>query len=484
MTAADDGYSGTNFDRPAWQRLKRDIEQGRINCVLTKDFSRLGRNSARMGDLLDEFFPAHRVRYISIIEGYDSQNITAGTAMTASLMPVLYELYARDISNKIRSSFHAKMEAGLFIGSFAPYGYRKDPADKNHLLPDPLTAWVVRRIFQWAGQGLGPGAIADRLNARCVSTPARYRATGRPYQASAGSEAPGWSSAAVCKLLKNEVYTGTTVQGKTEKLSFKCKQTRSNSAAAWIRVPGTHTPLVSRELFEQVQTRRISRRPGPADGFINIFSGIALCADCGHTMTTASRRASDKGWRLCCGSYKSRGAAACCNHFIDNSLLEQAILEALAVEIDKVSLPGLAGALERAANLEDSGQREAQMLLAQLKRRSETVDRLLRQLYEDRAAAQISGELFARLSADYQAEAATLAHTMDQLQKQANPNQAAFPDCQALVKRYLPPKALSRPLVQALIARIEVGQAQVRTAPDGIKRTDQTIRVVFRFSEP
>ena len=203
MTAADDGYSGTNFDRPAWQRLKRDIEQGRINCVLTKDFSRLGRNSARMGDLLDEFFPAHRVRYISIIEGYDSQNITAGTAMTASLMPVLYELYARDISNKIRSSFHAKMEAGLFIGSFAPYGYRKDPADKNHLLPDPLTAWVVRRIFQWAGQGLGPGAIADRLNARCVSTPARYRATGRPYQASAGSEAPGWSSAAVCKLLKN-----------------------------------------------------------------------------------------------------------------------------------------------------------------------------------------------------------------------------------------------------------------------------------------
>ena len=480
----DDGYSGTNFDRPAWQRLKRDVEQGQINCILTKDLSRLGRNSARVGDLLDEFFPAHNVRYISVIEGYDSQNITAGTAMTASVLPVMYELYARDISNKIRSSFHAKRSAGRFIGSFAPYGYRKDPADKNHLIPDPQTAGLVQEIFCWAAQGLGPGAIADRLNTQLAATPGQYQKTGLPFRGTDSFETGGWTASTVCKLLKNQVYLGMMVQGKTEKLSFKSSRTRANPPSAWVRVPNTHTPLVSAELFGQVQARRVSRRCLPVGGFENLFSGIAFCADCGRAMTTASKRRADAGYRLCCGGYKSRGAAACTNHFIDYPLLEQAVLDTLTEEFRRVSVPALTNALEQAARQPSvPANAESQRALADLERRAQTVRRLLRQLYEDRLSGTVSDQVFAVLAAEYQAEDAALTRSIAQARRQAEPLQAeAIPAPDALLDRFSLPTALTRPLLQAFVARIEVEQGHYTLDADGTKRKAQSIRLVFRFS--
>lgn len=171
----DDGYSGTNFDRPEFQRMCRDIEKGKVRCILTKDMSRLGRNSARTTDLLEEYFPAHQVRYIAVSEGYDSRHMTGGMAMTAPLMMVINEMYARDISQKIRSAFQSKMENGQYIGHHAPYGYQKDPENKNHLVMVIRRQELFGRYFRWQRRGSFPGQIAKRLNQNGIPTPSMYR---------------------------------------------------------------------------------------------------------------------------------------------------------------------------------------------------------------------------------------------------------------------------------------------------------------------
>ncbi|MBR5163041.1 MAG: recombinase family protein, partial [Schwartzia sp.] len=241
----DDGYTGTNFDRPAWRRLTADIERGEIDCVLLKDLSRLGRNSARVNDLLDEFFPAHGVRCISVVDGYDSADLNGGGAIAASFLPVVHELYARDISSKIRSALRSKMEEGRFIGSFAPYGYRKDVGrgDKNRLVIDERTAPFVRAIFRMAERGDPPGEIAGKLNEWNVSPPAVYRETETACLPPEDAESPRWTSSSVCRILGNEAYVGRLAQGKTRKLSFKAKSARGVPREAWVRVDGTHEPL-------------------------------------------------------------------------------------------------------------------------------------------------------------------------------------------------------------------------------------------------
>ena len=324
----DDGYSGTNFDRPDFWRMLSDIEAGTINCVITKDFSRLGRNSARGLDYIDEWFPKHGVRYLSVIEGYDSFDLTAGAAMTAPMMLFMGEMYARDISGKIRASLTAKMHNGEYISAFAPYGYRKDETNKNHLVVDREAAAIVQKIFEMAVNGHAPQEIAAYLNDKGAATPAEYRRLKCPYPG-ADSTRRKWASGMVCKMLKNEVYLGCTVHGKTRKVSFKSKESVNNPRERWIRVDGTHEPLISEETYRLVQNRIVSRRRTVNQGFVNLFSGIARCADCGRNMSTAPSGKKDGRYNLCCGGYKNVGAEACSNHFIDYDLLYDTVFREL-----------------------------------------------------------------------------------------------------------------------------------------------------------
>lgn len=326
----DDGYSGTTCERPAFRRMLAAIKAGEINCVLTKDLSRLGRNSAKTTELVEEFFPRHRVRYISVTDGFDSLSNTYGMAIATPFMLLLNECYARDISQKIRASFRAKMEKGDFISAFAPYGYRKDPDNKHRLLVDEEAAAVVRSVFRMAAEGRRPSDIARSLNEGQVPTPAEYRRLHDPKRrAGDGGERREWTSPMLCKLLRNAVYLGRTEQGKTSKLSFKSKETLINPREDWIVVEDTHEPLVSRELFEQVRNRVVARRCSPDRGFHNLFSGIAVCADCGRSMTTTLSRKAGGTYHLCCGGYKAHRAAACTNHFIEYNLLCHIVQEEL-----------------------------------------------------------------------------------------------------------------------------------------------------------
>ncbi|MDD3164380.1 MAG: recombinase family protein [Oscillospiraceae bacterium] len=284
----DDGWSGTSFERPGFAALLRAVESGAVNLVLTKDLSRLGRNYLSAGQYTELYFPAHNVRYIAVGDGYDSQR---GEDDSVPFRHVVNEMYARDASRKIRSALQVRMLDGLYIGSYAPYGYRKDPQNHNHLLPDPETAPIVQELFALAAAGRSGSEIAGLFNNRRIPSPLAHR-QGRTESA--------WRSAGVCRMLENSVYKGDLAQGKNRKVSFRSKVVRAQPKPLWIVVKQAHEPLVTPALFEQAQ-----RRSAPC---------AVYCADCGSRMTLVRTRRKQDPYDLVCARYHAHGRAACSRH--------------------------------------------------------------------------------------------------------------------------------------------------------------------------
>lgn len=255
---SDDGWSGTTFDRPAFQEMIRDIKRGEINLVMTKDLSRLGRDYIVSGQYTELFFPSMNVRFIAVNDGYDS------AVSDSDLIPfknIINEMYARDISRKIRSSLRTRMEDGSYIGNFAPYGYEKTPGPPVRLVPDPETASTVRRIFSMGADGQTPSQIACLLNLKGVPSPAVFRCAKHP-KLSVGNYTSCclWTGNTILKMLHNPVYTGRLIQGKSRKLSFKSRLTVPNPKELWVDAGITHEALVSDELFsicsQEIEKRR------------------------------------------------------------------------------------------------------------------------------------------------------------------------------------------------------------------------------------
>lgn len=248
----DDGFSGTDFNRPAFKRMIADIEQKRINLVLIKDLSRLGRNYITTGEYTEVYFPGKGVRCIAINDGYDSN---AAFDDISPFRNVINEMYARDISRKIRSSLYARMRDGVYIGSFAPYGYEKSEDEKRRLVIDREVEEVIRAIFCMASNGCNTRIIADFLNEAHIPCPLAYRC--QKYQLDirhyTKCRTYCWTSSTVRKILRNEIYIGNIVQHKTTRLSFRLKSSRLNPSSDWIRVENTHEPIVDKKTFFQAQ---------------------------------------------------------------------------------------------------------------------------------------------------------------------------------------------------------------------------------------
>ena len=482
----DDGYSGTNYDRPDFQRMIQDIEKGTINCVITKDLSRLGRNSAKTSDLLDEYFPSHGVRYIAVIEGYDTLNLTNGTIMTAPFMLLMNEMYARDISNKIRTSFRVKMEKGEYIGSFAPYGYKKDieHGNKNHLVIDCQVSHIVQEIFQMAYEGYTPKAIADILNDKGVATPAVYRCLSRPYlDINSYSKRKEWTSSIICKMLKNRVYLGHTQQGKTTKVSFKSKDIHANNREDWIEVKNTHEPLITDEIYNSVRTRCVARKNSPTKGFKNIFSGIAKCADCGRNMTTAPSRKKGALYNLACGGYKSYGAKECANHFIDYELLYNTVLQEIKfwLSLSDEDKKTIVQDLDNIEPAKDNGVVDS---LNQLEKRMQEVSLLMKKAYEDFCFGKISEAIYKNLAIEYESEYKSLDLSISEtkkLLKHDSQQVKSYNDFFALLDEIADVEVLTEPLLKRLIERIEVEQGYYKKEANGKKIKYQRIKIYYRF---
>ncbi|MBR6770946.1 MAG: recombinase family protein [Lachnospiraceae bacterium] len=332
----DDGWSGTNFDRPAFGRMMQDIETGRVNCVIVKDLSRLGRDYIEAGRLIQKTFPAFSVRFIAIIDQFDS--LTADYHETSLIIPVknfVNDAYARDISAKVRSHQRVKREKGDFIGAFAPYGYKKSEENRNQLVPDRYAARIVRRIFHWKIEGYSNLGIAKRLEEMGVLSPVEYKKIhGESFQTGflTGIRAK-WSSVTVKRILTNENYTGTLVQGKAEKLNYKIRKTIQKPKDEWIRIEGTHQSIISKEIFQLVQNLlAIDRRGGKGEKKAHRYRGLLFCGDCKKPMIQRVNRykGQERVAFICSTSNQGKG---CSRHTISEQTLNQLVQTALEQQL-------------------------------------------------------------------------------------------------------------------------------------------------------
>lgn len=329
----DDGYSGTTYERPSFKRLLEDIKIGRVNCIIVKDLSRLGRNYIETGRYLERIFPLLGVRFISVLDRYDS--ITENTTADQIIVPfknLINDAYSRDMSTKIRSQLDVKRKNGKFIGSFAGYGYQKDPKDANHLIIDPYAANIVRLAFRMKLEGCNSQRIAEKLNEMGVLPPAAYkRHHGFRYDCGFRSGADTkWEVVTVNRLLTNEMYTGMMVQGINSKISYKIKQSNPVPKENWIRVENTHEPIIEKPIFDEVQ-RLLSfdTRTAPNQQEVYPLSGLVVCGGCGQSMVR--RKAHRKYTYFHCSTYKNGNG--CQSHLIGSERLERLVLEAIQKQI-------------------------------------------------------------------------------------------------------------------------------------------------------
>lgn len=332
----DDGYSGANFDRPEFKRMMKDIEAGNVDCVIVKDLSRLGRDYIEAGRLIQKTFPAFSVRFIALTDHFDS--LTADYNETSLVVPVknfVNDSYSRDISGKVRSHQKIKRENGDFIGAFAVYGYKKCEDNRNQLVPDDYAADIVRKIFAWKIEGYSNLAIANRLDALGILSPMEYKKMqGEKFQTGfvTGVKAK-WSAVAVKRILSNENYIGTLVQGKEEKVNYKVKKSVKKPEEEWTKVQDAQEAIVSKEDFEIVQDLlMIDTRAGGGEEKAHIYAGLLFCGDCMEPMIRRVNRYKGKETVSFICSTKNK-SGECSRHTISEETLNHLVLTGLRTQV-------------------------------------------------------------------------------------------------------------------------------------------------------
>ena len=411
---SDDGYTGTNFDRPAFQRMLGDIEAGRVNCILVKDLSRFGRDYIEAGRYLERWLPEHGTRFVAVTDNIDSNR--GAYDMMMPLKNLFNAQYAKDISQKVKSSFTAKQKRGEFIGAFAGYGYLKDARNRNHLVVDPVAAQVVQRIFSLFEDGIGKIRIANILNEAGVPCPSEYkRLMGDRYRnGNKLEETTYWTYATVHRMLSSEMYIGNLEQGRSDRAQLHGKAKRKDKAD-WIIVEGTHEAIISREQWDRVQT--LLKKRGRTPDFeqnVSPFAGFLKCGDCGRSMSKTS-------WRgkvfYTCGSYKRYGAAVCSKHYMTHDALEDIVLTDLNRIIASVkNLPELAEQGRQNTKRTGCGHGEKERLTGALSR----VQRMKQGIYEDYREAILTKEDYLRYRRDYDGQEDTLRKQLSHLEECAD----------------------------------------------------------------
>ncbi len=409
----DDGWSGMQFNsRPAFLRMLEDLRRGKVQGVITKDISRLGREHIETSRYMERVFPAWNVRFIAILDGVDT--MTHRNEELAQFKTLFNDLYCRDISRKIRSSLDTQKRRGHYMSGFAPYGYRKDPEDRHHFLPDPAAAENVRRIFSLYLAGHSVAEIARRFNEEGIPSPTAYkrRVQGLRYCNARAEEGGGWSGSTLYGILKNRVYAGDMVQRKTEKISYKVDQCRAVPQDQQIIVENTHEPLISREMLSQAQERlnQRARCPGgKGSRALSPYSGLLVCGECGRRMHRDARR---DGYR--CASYHREGIRSCPGPFLARSLLDQVVSQELAEQI----LQGLPEAGRRRME-RHLGRRcgKGPGLWKRLEQRRDLLRDLGRKMYEDYAGGVLTRQEWMEWQEDFRREREELEQRLERVRQ-------------------------------------------------------------------
>ncbi|MCI5995278.1 MAG: recombinase family protein [Blautia sp.] len=415
----DDGYSGVDFNRPEVQEMFRDIEKGIIDCVVVKDLSRFGRNYIEVGKYLERIFPAKGIRFIAINDNYDSANRDYSQDIVMAFRNLINDSYLRDLSIKIRSHLEIKRKNGEFIGAFVCYGYLKSEENKNRLVIDPFAAEVVRDIFRMKMDGMSSYAIAEKLNELKILSPMEYKKSiGLNYETSFKAHPQAaWSANAVLRILTNEIYTGTLVQGRKTTPNHKLKVRKAKDEKEWARVENSHEPVIDRFYFEAVQ-RILERdtRTSPGEKYVYPLCGLVYCGDCGSPMIRNIKRSGDrKYFYYICKNH--RETKKCSSHRISEEELLAVVFAEIQIHIKSVL--HMKDALERIREA-PARQMEIKRIQEHILKKEEELQRAERLkcgVYEDLKDELIDVDEYRILKAEFEKRIASAREAIEKYQE-------------------------------------------------------------------
>ena len=407
-TFVDNGYTGTDFDRPEWQKLMEAVQTKEIDCIVVKDLSRLGRNYIETGEFLEKICPFFGIRFIAINDGFDTDTVEASGQLSVSLSNIINDYYAKDISRKVSSALRSKMENGDFIGAWEKYGYLKDPNNKNQLIINPETAPVVKQIFLWRSEGMSYMGINKKLNDSGVLSPGQYKANrGIVTNNNQKDRVILWNKHMITEILKDITYLGHLAQRKASQCLYAGISFHRTEEQNWIIVENTHEPVVTQQEFELVQEMRKNKRRNQKQETVNPFSGICFCADCGKKLYLCRSRSLSEDQEHLKSSTHSADKDSCSAHYIRTVVLKELVLNALNKLLDSVKdneSEFVQTAMDNSASKHSSDVFKTKKALTQAEKRIAELDRLFARLYEDNISGKISNERFAVLSAGYEDE--------------------------------------------------------------------------------
>lgn len=467
----DDGYSGTNFNRPGFAALLEEIEAGRVETLVVKDLSRFGRNYLQVGYYTEILFPKKGVRFIAV-----NNNVDSAAPQDNDFTPflnIMNEWYAKDTSNKIKAIFKSRMKDGMRCSGSIPYGYKRKPDDKQTLIVDKPAAEVVRKIFRLACQGNSTTAIADILTAEQVLIPAAYAALHNPKNCRHKSvkDPCRWNATTVGYILDRQEYLGHTVLGKSICENFKTKQRRAATPDELMIFPDTHEAIIDQDTWDIARKIRMKKKPRAANGtYSHRLSGLVYCADCGARMGFISPDAKhgdkhyDSDSAFQCGNYRST-AAECVSHYVKTSVLEAAVLQAIQT-VSKYVLENEAEFIdqlravwnEHQTRATSSGQHE----LVDARKRMTELDEKIRKLYESALNGLLPERQAQRMIQQYDEEQILLEKRIEELESLVQQDEIKQVDTSrfiALVKKYRDCEELTDTMLYAFIDRIEVHEA-------------------------
>ena len=469
-TYIDDGWSGTNFDRPEFRRMIADIEARKVNMVITKDLSRLGRDYIMTGHYMERYFPEKRVRYISLLDGIDTGVESTANDITP-FRAIMNDMYAKDISKKIKSVKRDKQRKGLFIGGKPVYGYKMHPTEKNKIVIDEEAAPVVRRIFGMALEGMSCRQIAARLNTEGVPTPAAYAGLPVPKP---GPYTGLWSSERISEMLQNETYIGSMVQGRSVKISYKSKKCRKQDRENWVVVEGTHEPLIDAETFRKVRMLVDSRKHTRSRTYDFLLKGLIFCHECGYPLAVLNRKnaAGEDVLYFVCRTYQRFTKAGVCSC---HSIKEKTVTDAVTAKVREVCgaclnlgelLPIAREAVEQARK-ENTQETETQAVQSRIDSLTANLDKM----YLDRLSGLLAEADFTRIYGKVKRERSLLEEKRQELELRKKSSVPAEDRAEALVQRFVDSAFASRELLVSLIERVELTE-------------EKQVVIRFRFPRP
>jgi len=474
----DDGYSGLYFsNRPDFQRMMEDICSGKIQGVITKDISRLGREHIETSNYIERIFPSLNVRFIAILDNVDS--VSHSNEELAQFKTLFNDMYSRDISKKIRAALTAQKKRGQFMSGFAPYGYQKDPNNKHRFIIDPQAAQTVRRIFSLYLSGYSRDGIAQILNTEKILSPSEYKRKVQKLNytnACEKSGAKGWTYPTINVILRNRTYTGAMVQHKSEKISYKIDKYKYIPPKEQYIVENTHEPIISQDTFEQVQNLMTKRTRIP--GYlreakkVNPYAGILVCGDCGYNLQRVACR---DGYE--CSSYHKKGNTFCCSHFIQKSILDEVVKMEIQSQFSLALKEKDKEDILKAADYRNEFAGKtlfADQQLEQLQKDRAVIQKYKMKIFENYVDQILSKEEFLSYKSDYEQQEKDILDRISQLaskKEQFTKSQSEYGHWIEKLIKYGSVDEVTREMVVELIDKILINQ-------------DMSIDILFKYQSP